>query len=90
MKSFDANRTLNIDKVLPVDQITVSIELRKNYEYLTFAVLLRLGAKMNLEKLQKMAATVRTGGKGSVRRYVCSLLNLVLTLALDIHLTLTL
>jgi hypothetical protein len=26
-------------------------------------------ADMNVEKLQKMAGTVRTGGKGTVRRY---------------------
>lgn len=32
-------------------------------------------AVMNIEKLQKMAGTVRTGGKGTVRRYALSILS---------------
>jgi hypothetical protein len=31
-----------------------------------------IAATMNKEKLMKMASAVRTGGKGSVRRYVAS------------------
>lgn len=37
---------------------------------LKWFIIFALFAVMNVEKLQKMAGTVRTGGKGTVRRYV--------------------
>ncbi|CAH1418489.1 unnamed protein product [Lactuca virosa] len=48
--------------------LSIIPDLLRHSSQLAFIALYLINAKMNVEKLQKMAGAVRTGGKGSVRR----------------------